>query len=168
MVLCCGDGAQHTIRDRLLGDFPVLLNDVEFWAVRWKIVQAQRFAARAAKPRDDFSPVPGRVINEQDKTRVLLECGANEPDECFLCLSCNEAKEKRALGTRADDVKAFACVVRLHDGTTAFQRPTSREVGRDDDRALVQARDRPAMIAIEAADAFCFFLKCSCAAASAL
>lgn len=168
MVLCCGDGAQHAIRDRLLCELPVLLNDVEFRTIWWKIVQAQRFATRAAKPPDGFALVPWCIIEEQHKSRMFLECGANEPDECFLCLSCNEAKEKRTLGTRADDVETFARVIRLHDGTAAFQRPPAREVGRDDDRALIQTRDRPAMIAIEAADAFRFFLKCSCAAPSAL
>lgn len=146
----------------------MLLDNVEFWTVRRKIVHAQRFAAPAAKPPDGFSLVPWRVINEQDKTRVLLEQDANKADEGFLCLSCNKTEGKRALRARADDVKAFARVVRLHDGTTAFQRPTPREVGRDDDRAFIHARDRPSAMAVEGADAFCFFLNRCCAFLSAL
>ena len=65
----------------MLAHLPVLLYRVEFRAVRWKIVQAQRFAARATKPLDDFASVPRRVIDEKNKTRILLEQYANKTYE---------------------------------------------------------------------------------------
>ncbi len=168
MILCCGDRAQHAIRDRVLREFPVLFDNIELWAVRGKIMQAQRFAARAAKPSDAFAPVPRRVVNEKNQARVFCEQRAHKPHECSLCLSCDETKDEGAWCARADDVEAFARVIRAHDRTASFQRPSSREVGRDDDRALVQTRDRPPSRAVESGGAFCFFLNCCCTSAFAL
>lgn len=65
----------------MLAHLPVLLNGVEFRAVRRKIVQAQRFAALATKLPNGFASVPRRVIDEKNKTRVLLEQHANKTDE---------------------------------------------------------------------------------------
>ena len=76
----------------MFGDFPVLLYRVEFWAVWWKIGKAQRFAALATKRFNGFSSVPWRVINEKNKARVLFEHRSNKPDECSLCLSCDESE----------------------------------------------------------------------------
>lgn len=168
MILCCGNGAQHAIRDRLFREFPVLFDRIEFRAVRWKILQAQRFAARAAKSLDGFAFVPRRIIDEENQSRVLCEELSHKADERFLCLSCDETEDECAFGSCSDHVKAVARVVRLHDGTAAFQRPTSYEVGRDDDGALVQTRDCPAVTAVVGGDAFCFFLNRACALLSIL
>ena len=81
MILCCRNRAQHTIRDRLLRKLPMLLDNVEFRTVRRKIMQAQRFAAPAAKPPDRFAPVPRRVINEKNQPWILREQRARKPDE---------------------------------------------------------------------------------------
>lgn len=86
MILCCLRRTQHSVRDRFLGNFPVLFDDVQFRAVRWKIEQAQRFAALAAKKSDDFAAVPGRVVDEQNKPRVLQKELSRKTDERFLRL----------------------------------------------------------------------------------
>ena len=106
-------------------DFPVLFDNVEFGAIRGEIVQAQRFAALAAKLLDRFALVPGRVIDEQNKPWVLFEHQSQEFDECPLRLSRDESEDELAPGSRTDDVEPFSCVIGFHNGTTAFQRPAS-------------------------------------------
>lgn len=104
----------------MLAHLPVLLYRVKFRAVRWKIVQAQRFAALAAKSLDGFASVPRRVIDEKNKTHILLKQHANKTYENFLCLSCDKSENKCALCSRSNDMKAFSGVVCIHDWSAAF------------------------------------------------
>lgn len=57
----------------MFGDFPVLFNDVEFWAVCGKIVETQCFAAFAAKHFDFLTPVPRGVIEKKHQSWMLSE-----------------------------------------------------------------------------------------------
>lgn len=98
----------------------MLFYRVEFWAVWWEIGKAQRFAALTAKRFDGFSSMPWCVINKKDKARVLFEHRSNKPNECSLCLSCDELENKFALCSHPDNMESFARVVGFHDGATAF------------------------------------------------
>lgn len=83
-------------------------------------MQTQRFAALASKAFDGFAFVPRCIIDEKNKTRILLEQHANKTDERTLCLPCDKPEDKGALCSRSNDMKTFSGVVCLHDRPTAF------------------------------------------------
>lgn len=168
MILRCLRRAQNPVRDRFLGNFPVLLNDVQLWAVGWKIEHAQRFAAPAAKSPYGLASMPRCVVNEENESRIPQKELSRKADKSFLRLPGDETECECALGSGTDDVKPISGVIGFHDGAAAPQRPAFTEVGRDVDRALIQTRNRPSSLSIECADSPSFFLNRSCATLSDL
>lgn len=92
----------------------MLLDNVQLWAVRWKVEQAQRFAALFAKPFYGFATMPWRIVDENNKPWKFYEEFPYETDESFLCLSCNKPKNKIALGSCPYNMKPVTCVIDSH------------------------------------------------------
>lgn len=123
---------------RLFDGSPRLFDGVEFRRVAGEFDEAH--AVRRAPRAQFLGAVPRRAVQKKQQARVACVQAFKEREHARRINALEERVVLLFTVDRADRVKLFASEIRFRYRGLAANEPASREVGREDETALVQAK----------------------------